>query len=229
MKEAKSTLSPLELWQKYSVPSPHEDAKKYRNPYSAIMVDYAQQAGRELQTILAAPDAKVVIGGSLGYGAAIHGGYDIDLRLLFPPSEDAKNRLEKASATLHAVAGFDAGKIVGAARNIYHHYKQVKIDGLPADADAYLTLNIMLQSEYEGMADVAKLLPEVVVDRLVVAKGLSGLEGEDEYEMVKGHWKSFLKWLFANRYRDATPAERPGILAQAQLSYPLFLKGREEK
>ena len=214
----------LELWKRYSVASPHEEARKYRNPYSEIMVKYAYSEGAKLQTILSAQDTQIVIGGSLGYGAAIIGGYDIDMRILFPPTENAKERLQDASVKLHTLAGFDAGKIVGEAKNIYHHYKQVKINGLPGDADAYLTLNIQVQSEYVGMADIAKLLPETVVERLIVAKGLSAQDGEDAYETVKGHWKSLLRLLAGNGFGKATPEERLSLLNRAQEAYPLFLK-----
>ena len=226
MKESQNILA-LDLWEKYSVSSPHEEARKYRNPYSEIMVKYAYSEGATLQTLLSAQDTTIVIGGSLGYDAAIVGGYDIDMRMLFPPTEDARERLQEASAKLHTLAGFDAGKIVGEAKNIYHHYKRVKIDGLPEDADAYLTLNIQIQSEYVGMADIAKLLPELVVERLIVAKGLSAQDGEDAYEMVKGHWKSLLRWLAKNGFDKATPEERQKLLARAQEAYPLFLKNGE--
>ena len=228
MSESQDTLA-LGLWRKYSVPSPHEDAAKYRNPCSEIMVDYASRSGEELKRLLAAPDALVVIGGSLGYGAAIRDSYDIDLRLLFPQTADAKERLAVASAKLHEVAGFDAGKIVGVDKNIYHHYKRVKIEGLPEDADAYLTLNLQLQKGYAGMADLAKLLPAVVIDRLVVAKGLSAQEGEEAYEALKIHWKSFLKFLSRSNFREISLASREVVLAQAATLYPLFLREGESK
>lgn len=226
MGESQDTLA-LDLWRKYSVPSPSEEAAKYRNPYLDVLIDYAKCAGAELQRILDATDAEIVIGGSLGYGAAIRGSYDIDLRILFPSAPDAMSRMKKASATLRGKAGFGNEDTFGEERNIFYQDKCVKIDGLPDDAVVSLEVNIQLKSGYFGMAGLASQLPEIVIDRLVAAKGQSKQAGSDEYKRVKKHWQEFLIWLDANGFRKATQKEREELLTKAEPLYPLFFRNGE--
>ena len=192
------------------------------------MVEYALRAGAELQKILNAPDTTVVIGGSLGYGAEVRGRYDIDLRILYPSTDDAEKRMKEATVMLHEKDGWSELEMKGDKNDIYHLDKKVKIEGLPENADTSLEINILLQSEYFGMAALAKQLPEIIIDRLIIAKALSKPEGKDVYKRVKKHWQEFLIWLDANGYRNVKEEKRKEVLVKAQPLYPLFLKDGEQ-
>ena len=57
---------------------------QHRNPLTPLLREYASAQGDALVHACGIAGARHVLGGALGYDAALVGNYDIDLRLLVP-------------------------------------------------------------------------------------------------------------------------------------------------
>lgn len=218
------------LWQKYSMSNPSEVARQYRNPYSERLIAYAKEAGNRLLDLIKIPEATAILGGSLGYDAAIEGSYDIDFRILLPDTYSNPDQINSVSSKICRNENFHDVKVICQdSGNIIHHtWKIVRIEGLP-DEDVYLTLNIQAQASYSGLAGIAKRLPRAVIDRYVAAKGKSKAEDSElEYERVKDHWKCFLGWLISNEARTMDEIALQGLLSNNECLFPLFLKEKQK-
>ena len=127
-----------------------------RNPNTPALRKYVTEQGNALETSCGVPHARYVLGGALGYDAALVGNYDIDLRLLIP---DAGKSVEEVRRQIDAVKdllaerakddpSFKAKFIDEGGTNYIWHTKQiVKVPGIPGDPDVELTWNIQAESQ----------------------------------------------------------------------------------
>lgn len=175
-------------------------AASCRNPHAGELVRYAAERGDELVRLCGINGARWVLGGSLAYDAALAGCYDIDLRLLLPDGPDVRDRIVAVRDLLLRRAAGDPTfrtKFIdeGGKNYIWHTKQMVKVPGLSGDPDVELSWNIQSAGAYGGIADTAKLLPQEVLDRYVVAKWHGREAGKERYADVKTQWKSFVLWV----------------------------------
>lgn len=175
-------------------------ADEYRNLDTGKLQAYAAEAGAALARDCGIDGARWVLGGSLAYDAALAGCYDIDLRLLLPDGPDVRDRIDETRDLLVRRAAGDPTfrtKFIdeGGKNYIWHTKQMVKIPGLSGDPDVELSWNIQSAGAYGGIAETAKLLPQEILDRYVVAKWYGREAGKAAYMAVKESWKSFLQWV----------------------------------
>lgn len=214
--------------------SVHALARQYRNPDTPLLRKYAVEQGRALARTCGIPGARYVLGGSLGYDAALVGSYDIDLRLLVPdggkPGEEIRRQIDTVKDFLAGQAAGDSTfktKFIdeGGGNYIWHTRQTVKVPGIPGNPDVELSWNIQAESTYRGIAEIAARLPQEVKDRYVVAKALARKESVDDYRALKKQWMAFVDWLIAHGATEMGVAELAQLLVQAADLFPQFLVG----
>lgn len=212
-------------------------AGQYRNPDAPALREYANWQGRALQLTCGIAGARYVLGGSLGYDAALRGRYDIDLRLLIPDAEksqeDVHRQIDAVRDLLMVRGEGDSSfstKFIdeGGTNYIWHTRQTVKVPGIPGNPDVELSWNIQAESTYRGIAEIAARLPQEVKDRYVVAKALARKESVDDYRALKRQWMAFVDWLIAHDAKKMGPAEFGQLLAQAAGAFSQFLAGDED-
>lgn len=194
----------------------------------------ASDKAEEICSVCGIIGVRYILGGALGYDAALVGNYDIDLRLLIP---DAGKSVEEVRREIDAVKDllserakgdptFETRFIDEGGTNYIWHTKQiVKVSGLPGDPDVELTWNIQAESTYQGIAEMAARLPKDVIDRYVVAKWKAQRVGKEAYRALKEEWKSLVKLLIDNGGREMEEASLRAFLAENAERLPPFLKG----
>lgn len=208
-------------------------AKKNRNPYAPLLRKYAFEKGTALVNSCGISGARYVLGGSLGYDAALVGGYDIDLRLLIP---DAGKSVEEVRREIDAVKDmmvvrakgnptFEVWFIDEGGKSYIWHTKQiVKVPGIPGNPDVELSWNIQAESSYRGIAEIASKLPQDIKDRYVIAKGKAREESNETYRALKKQWMDFIERLIDQGAREMGEKELENLLTKAGGSVTKFLK-----
>ena len=180
---------------------------KYRNTCMPLLQQYSSECGDALKRSCGITNARYILGGSLGYKAALKGDYDIDLRLLVP--DKGKNKAV-VRRQIDAVKDYIAKQAKGDksfkvkfidenGKNYIWHTKQiVKVPGIPGDPDVKLTWNIQAESTYKGIAEMAAKLPREVIDKYVVAKWEAKQKSDQTYRALKKRWMKFIEWLIDN-------------------------------
>lgn len=203
-----------------------------RNPLTPLLREYASSQGDALVQACGIAGARYVLGGALGYDAALAGNYDIDLRLLVPDAgksaEDVRGEIDSVKDLLAARAKgdptFKVKFIDEGGRNYIWHTKQiVKVPGIPGDPDVELTWNIQAESTYRSIAEMAARLPKEVIDRYVIAKWNALQAGKDAYKALKGEWKTMINLLIDKDARKLNDADLAKLLASIANLYPKFL------
>ena len=208
-------------------------AMKYRNPETPLLRRYASERGDALVASCGVPNSRYVLGGALGYDAALVGNYDIDLRLLIP---DAGKSVEEVHRQIDAVKDLLAERAKddptfttkfideGGTNYIWHTKQIVKVPGIPGNPDVELTWNIQAESTYRSIAEMAARLPKDVIDRYVVAKWNAQQAGKDAYKALKAEWKSMINLLIDKGARDMDDTALGALLATIANQYPKFLE-----
>ena len=208
--------------------------RSLRNPSTSVLTCYAKVAGEQLIATCGIPHSRYVLGGALGYDAALAGNYDIDLRLLIP---DAGKSIEEVRRQIDAVKDLLAERAKGdptfkskfideGGTNYIWHTKQiVKVPGIPGNPDVELTWNIQAESTYRGIAEMAARLPKDVIDRYVVAKWNAQQAGKEAYKALKGEWKSMINLLIDRGGRDMDDGQLCNLLESFRMTFPSFLTG----
>ena len=208
-------------------------AKKYRNPDTPLLRQYAFKQGAALVDSCGVKGAHCVLGGSLGYDAALVGGYDIDLRLLIPDkgksAEEVRREIDAVKDMMVERAKgnptFEVWFIDEGGKNYIWHTKQiVKVPGIPDDPDVELSWNIQAESSYRGIAEIASKLPQEIKDRYVIAKGEAREESNDAYRALKKQWMGFIEWLIDQGAKEMSEKEMEDLLSKAGKSATQFLK-----
>lgn len=212
----------------------HTLAMKYRNPSTPLLRQYASEQGDTLVASCGVPNARYVLGGALGYDAALAGNYDIDLRLLIP---DAGKSVEEVRHEIDAVMDLLAERAKGdstfkikfideGGTNYIWHTKQiVKVPGIPGNPDVELTWNIQAESTYRSIAEMAARLPKDVIDRYVIAKWNAQQAGKEAYKALKEEWKSLVNLLIDNGGREMNDDQLYNLLQSLKTKFPIFLTG----
>lgn len=210
------------------------DAEKYRNPETPVLRQYASEQGDTLVASCGIPNARYVLGGALGYDAALVGNYDIDLRLLVPDAgksvEEVRREIDSVKDLLAARAKGDPTfktKFIdeGGTNYIWHTKQIVKVPGIPGNPDVELTWNIQAESTYRSIAEMAARLPKDVIDRYVVAKWNAQQAGKEAYKALKGEWKTMINLLIDKGARAMDDKSLRELLDSIASQYSVFLKG----
>lgn len=227
-------MTPEEFYNKYSVVKPSAEAAKYRNPRTAELRAFAETEGRRLADDCGVGGAEYFIGGSLGYDAVLQGGFDIDLRLLLPDDGKTAEEMHREIDTVQKMLVDKAhanGKEIKCkfidedGKKYIQHTKQIVT--LPGtEQDVELTWNIQAKSSYKSIAGLSAMLPQIVRDRFVVAKGLAMAESQEAYDALKVHWREFIQWLSDNGAREMDETSLETLLASGVERFPLFLKAK---
>ena len=209
------------LYRLFHDVDPSAKAENLRNPHSTTLRAVAEEIMRSWRSRF--PGIKTVLGGSLGADIMGANSYDLDMRILLPPGMDAESDFRRVSDALASDVAFDWRRDDLANYSlIYHHSSSRTIDGI-ADP-VFITLNIVRESEYYGLADMNLQMPQSCRDRYLVAKHKAAEAGKDEdYEAVKRHWGDMIACLKKSGYFDAIEADRPKILQRLAEVFPLFL------
>lgn len=203
-----------------------------RNPLTPLLREYASSQGDALVQACGIAGARYVLGGALGYDAALAGNYDIDLRLLVPDAgksaEDVRGEIDSVKDLLAARAKGDPTfktKFIdeGGTNYIWHTKQIVKVPGIPGNPDVELTWNIQAESTYRSIAEMAARLPRDVIDRYVIAKWNALQAGKDAYKALKGEWKTMINLLIDKDARKLNDADLAKLLASIANLYPKFL------
>lgn len=203
-----------------------------RNPLTPLLREYASSQGDALVQACGIAGARYVLGGALGYDAALAGNYDIDLRLLVPDAvksvEEMRREIDSVKDLLAERAKGDSTfktKFIdeGGTNYIWHTKQTVKVPGIPGDPDVELTWNIQAESTYRGIAEMAARLPKDVIDRYVVAKWNAQQAGKEAYKALKEEWKSLMNLLIDKGARDMDNTALGALLATIANQYPKFL------
>ena len=206
---------------------------KMRNRYSPVLMHFARKHGEDLLLRIGLADAHYVLGGALGYDAALVGNYDIDLRLLVPDAgksvEEVRREIDSVKDLLAARAKGDPTLMTkfideGGTNYIWHTKQIVKVPGIPGDPDVELTWNIQAASTYRSIAEMAARLPKEIIDRYVVAKWNAQQAGKDAYKALKGEWKAMINLLIDKGARKMDDKSLRELLASFVERYPQFLK-----
>ena len=209
------------------------DAERCRNPYTSLLRQYAAERGDALVTSCGVPNARYVLGGALGYDAALAGNYDIDLRLLVPDAgksvEEVRREIDSVKDLLAARAKDDLTfqtKFIdeGGTNYIWHTKQIVKVPGIPGDPDVELTWNIQAESTYRSISEMAARLPKDVIDRYVIAKWNAQQVGKEAYKALKSEWKAMINLLIDKGARKMDDKSLRELLASFVERYPQFLK-----
>jgi hypothetical protein len=208
------------------------DVDSIRNPHTDELRRIASNKAEELCSACGIPGARYILGGALGYDAALVGNYDIDLRLLIP---DVGKSVEEVWRQIDAVKDLLADRAKGdptfktrfideGGTNYIWHTKQiVKVPGIPGDPNVELSWNIQAESTYRGIAEMAARLPKDVIDRYVVAKWNAQQAGKEAYKALKGEWKTMINLLIDKGARDMDYTALGALLATIANQYPKFL------
>lgn len=205
----------------------------YINHFSNVLNMYATEQGDNLVASCGITGARYVLGGSLGYDAALEGSYDIDLRLLIPDAdksaEDVRKEIDSVKDLMVERAKGDPTFKVkfideGGTNYIWHTRQIVKVPGIPGNPDVKLTWNIQAESTYRGIAEMAARLPRELIDRYVVAKGKAREESEEAYKETKKQWVDFINWLIDNGGKKMNDQEWEKLLESNSDKLPPFLK-----
>ena len=211
----------------------NQDSHSIRNPHTEELRRIAANRGEELCAASGIPGARYILGGALGYDAALAGNYDIDLRLLIP---DAGKSVEEVRRQIDAVKDLLANRAKddptfksrfideGGTNYIWHTKQVVKGLGIPGNPEVELTWNIQAESTYRGIAEMAARLPRDVIDRYVVAKWNAQQAGKEAYKALKEEWKSLVNLLIDNGGREKDEESLRAFLAANADRYHLFLK-----
>ena len=211
-----------------------EKGEECRNPFSRELIRFAHEQGRALEMACGIPGARHVLGGALGYDAALVGCYDIDLRLLVPDTgkdrDEVRRQIDSVKDLLAERAKGDptfAAKFIdeGGTNYIWHTRQVVQAPGVPGDPDIKLTWNVQAESSYRSLAAMASRLPKEAIDRYVVAKWNARQAGDAAYRALKGEWKALLSSLIESggpampdealrRLLDSKAAEFPRFLGE---------------
>ena len=70
------------------------------------------------------------------------------------------------------------------------------------------------------------MLPQIVRDRYVVAKGLAKAESKEAYDALKVHWRDFINWLYDSGAQEKDEASLDKLLTSSVDRFPLFLKAK---
>ena len=209
------------------------DADSIRNPHMDELRRIAYNKGEELCLACGIPGVRYILGGALGYDAALVGNYDIDLRLLVPDAgksvEEVRREIDSVKDLLTERAKGDSTfktKFIdeGGTNYIWHTKQIVKVPGIPGDPDVELTWNIQAESTYRGIAEMAARLPKDVIDRYVVAKWSAQQAGKEAYKALKEEWKSMINLLIDRGARDMDEETLRAFLDVNAGRFPLFLK-----
>lgn len=209
------------------------DVDSIRNPHTDELRRIASNKAEELCSACGIPGARYILGGALGYDAALAGNYDIDLRLLIPDAgksvEDVRREIDSVKVLLADRAKNDPTfktRFIdeGGTNYIWHTKQIVKDSGIPGDPDVELSWNIQAESTYRGIAEMAARLPKDVIDRYVVAKWNAQQAGKEAYKALKEEWKSLVNLLIDNDGRKMYEESLRAFLAANADRYPLFLK-----
>ena len=197
-------------------------AKDLRNPYSDQLRAHAEQIMEAWRSRF--PGIKTVLGGSLGADLMTGNSYDLDLRILLPAGMDEETDFKRISAALAAEVDFDWRRTdLENYSVVYHHSMAVRIEGIPEAVS--LTMNIVRESEYYGLAGLNLELPQLCRDRYLVAKHKAAVSANaTDYEAVKAHWGEMIASLQAAGFFEAPPEQRAILLAAAATRFPLFLE-----
>ena len=204
-----------------------------RNPLTSLLRQYASERGDSLVASCGVSNARYVLGGALGYDAALAGNYDIDLRLLIPdagkPVEEVRRQIDAVKDLLAARAKGDPTfktKFIdeGGTNYIWHTKQIVKVPGIPDDPDVELTWNIQAESTYRSIAEMAARLPQEVIDRYVIAKWNAQQAGKEAYKALKGEWKAMINLLIDKGAREMDDTALGALLSTIANQYPKFLE-----
>ena len=211
-------------------------ATAHINPDNRVIKTFAGMKGEMLVQACGIAGARYILGGALGYDAALVGNYDIDLRLLVPDAgksvEEVRREIDSVKDLLAARAKGDPTfktKFIdeGGTNYIWHTKQIVKVPGIPGDPDVELTWNIQAESTYKSIAEMAARLPKEVIDRYVVAKWNAQQAGKDAYKALKGEWKSMINLLIDKGARAMDDKSLRELLDSITGQYPEFLKEGE--
>lgn len=214
----------------------HALAMKYRNTEIPMLRQYASEKGDALVSSCGIPNARYVLGGALGYDAALVGNYDIDLRLLIPDAgktvEEVRREIDAVKDLLAARAKADPTfktKFIdeGGTNYIWHTKQIVKVPGIPGNPDVELTWNIQAESTYRSIAEMAARLPKELIDRYVVAKWNAQQAGKEAYKALKGEWKGMINRLIDKGARKMDDESLRELLDSVASQYSKFLKERK--
>ena len=206
---------------------------QHRNPLTPLLREYASAQGDALVHACGIAGARHVLGGALGYDAALVGNYDIDLRLLVPDAgksvEEVRQEIDSVKDLLAVRAKGDPTfktKFIdeGGSNYIWHTKQIVKVPGIPGNPDVELTWNIQAESTYKSIAEMAARLPKEVIDCYVVAKWNAQQAGQEAYKALKEEWKSLVNLLIDNGGRDMDEESLRAFLTANADRFPLFLK-----
>lgn len=209
-------------------------ANKYRNPNTPLLRQYALKKGAALVDSCGIEGARYVLGGSLGYDAALKGDYDIDLRLLIPDADKSQEEVKREIVSVKDLLveqakgdpSFNVKFIDEGGTNYIWHTKQiVKVPGIPGDPDIKLTWNIQAESAYRCIAEMAVKLPKYVIDKYVVAKWTAKQKSDEAYRALKRQWMDFIEWLISNE--KGSEGEALLEAAEKEDKLPPFLKQDE--
>ena len=204
-----------------------------RNVFAPVLREYASAQGDALVQACGIAGVRYVLGGALGYDAALVGNYDIDLRLLVPDAgksvEEVRREIDSVKDLLASRAKGDPtfkAKFIdeGGTNYIWHTKQIVKVPGIPGDPDVELTWNIQAESTYKSIAEMAARLPKEVIDRYVVAKWNAQQAGKEAYKALKEEWKALVNLLIDNDGRKMDEESLRAFLAASADRFPLFLK-----
>ncbi len=210
--------------------------EQIRNPLTPLLREYASSQGDALVQACGIAGARYVLGGALGYDAALVGNYDIDLRLLVPDAgksvEEVRREIDSVKDLLAARAKDDPTFKVkfideGGTNYIWHTKQIVKVPGIPGDPDVELTWNIQAESTYKSIAEMAARLPKEVIDRYVVAKWNAQQAGQDAYKALKGEWKAMINLLIDKGARKMDDKSLRELLDSIARQYSEFLEERK--
>lgn len=211
-------------------------AMQYRNPETPLLRQYASSQGDALVLACGIIGARYVLGGALGYDAALVGNYDIDLRLLVPDAgksvEEVRQEIDSVRDLLAARAKADPTfktKFIdeGGTNYIWHTKQIVKVPGIPGNPDVELTWNIQAESTYRSIAEMAARLPKEVIDRYVVEKWNAQQAGKEAYKALKGEWKGMINRLIDKGARKMDDESLRELLDSVASQYSKFLKERK--
>ena len=203
-----------------------------RNVFAPLLRSYASSQGDALVQACGIAGARYVLGGALGYDAALVGNYDIDLRLLVPDAgkgvEEVRREIDSVKDLLAARAKGDPTfktKFIdeGGTNYIWHTKQIVKVPGIPGNPDVELTWNIQAESTYKSIAEMAARLPKEVIDRYVIAKWNAQQAGKEAYKALKGEWKSMINLLIDKGARAMADKSLRELLDSIASQYPEFL------
>ncbi|MBQ3288726.1 MAG: hypothetical protein IJH50_04880 [Kiritimatiellae bacterium] len=204
-----------------------------RTPNTSLLRQYASERGEALVLSCGVLNARYILGGALGYDAALVGNYDIDLRLLIPDAgksvEDVRREIDAVKDLLLERAKDDPTfktKFIdeGGTNYIWHTKQIVKVPGIPGNPDVELTWNIQAESTYRSIAEMAARLPKEEIDRYVVAKWNAQQAGKEAYKALKGEWKAMINLLIDKGARDMDDTALATLLATIANQYPQFLR-----